>query len=84
MLVILSNFIFSFQPSPTSLGESPQHRHRIAQVFSQMNRFFFALNDTNIQNALTGCFQYVFKLKESFKCALLLSFWKLQSNIELH
>ena len=31
--------------------------------FSQINRFFFALNDTNIQNALTGCFPNVFKIE---------------------
>ena len=28
-----------------------------------MNRFLFALNDTNIQNAVTGCFPNVFKIE---------------------
>ena len=67
---ILSNCIYSFQPSPASLGESPQHRHRIAQVvIFQRNRFLLLMIPI-FKYALTGCCPHISKLKVIYMCVV--------------
>ena len=76
---ILSNCIYSFQPSPASLGESPQHRDRIAQVgFVKWVVLLRWILKCSHQGLFSRCFQNC----KSFEYALWLLL--LQSNIKLH